>query len=292
MSLLAILLALFAEHFLGTLEEMRRFAWFHLFAAWARDRLPDAVRRNGAVGVVLIVGLPVLAAALVGYALAELWTVLGFLFMVLMLLYTFGPRDLEAEVEAFADARERGDDDSARWYAASLLDGGEVPAEAPRRIEAIIETILIQAHERVLGIVFWFLLLGPMGALLYRLSRELDAGLQQEDGELAQAASRLHYILGWVPARLCAFSYALAGSFTDAMTRWREEALRWNDENRGVLVASGCGALRYRAGEEVSDAADAAVETENVRESLSLVRRAAVVWLAVLALATLAGWQG
>ncbi|SCZ57380.1 regulatory signaling modulator protein AmpE [Thiohalomonas denitrificans] len=291
MSLIAIIFALFVEHFLGSLEELRRFDWFTTFSDRVRDRLPAGRFRDGPFGVLLVIGLPVIGVGLVGYALEELWGVLGFIYAVLILLYAFGPRDLEAEVEAFADARERNDEDSARWHAASLL-GGEVPEEPETRARVIIETILVEAHERVLGIIFWFLLLGPVGAILYRLSRVLEARYRGADEGFGLAAWRLHYVLAWVPARLCAFSYALAGSFVDAMQRWRNEAWRYADENRGALVSAGFGGLRYDPAEQEDGHPDQRVETENVRETLALVRRAAIIWVAVLAVFTLAGWLG
>ncbi len=289
MALITILFALFIEHFLGTLEELRRFGWFATFTDWLRARLPAA--GDGPLGVLLVVGLPVAAVALVGHGLAEAWSLLGFLFALLVLVYTFGPRDLEAEVEAYADARERGDDQSARWYAASLLDGN-VPEEPRQRTSAIIETILVEAHERVLGIVFWFVVLGPLGAVLYRLSRELDSRYADADSGFGLAGWRLHQILAWLPTRLCAFSYALAGSFNDASRRWRDEALRWSDENRGVLVSAGFGALRYRRDAVVSAEGEGQSETDDIRDTLAMVRRAALIWLSILALFTLAGWHG
>lgn len=291
MSLIAILFALFIEHFLGSLEELRRFDWFVRFAEGMRSRLPESPLWDGPLGVVLIIGLPVLAVGVVGAALVGLWGLLGFLFAVLVLLYTFGPRDLEAEVEAFADASERGDEESARWHAASLL-GGEVPAETERRTGAIIETVLIEAHERVLGIIFWFLLLGPVGAVLFRLSRVLESRYRDAEAGFGLAAWRLHYILAWVPARICAFSYALAGSFVHAMHNWRQDLFPRADTNRGVLVAAGFGALQYEPAEQEDGHPDPQIATENVRETLSLVRRAAVIWLVVLAILTLAGWHG
>ncbi len=291
MSLIAILFALFIEHFLGSLEELRRFDWFAAFTDRVRGSLPEGRFWDGPLGVLLVIGLPVIGVGLVGYALGELWGLLGFLYAVLVLLYAFGPRDLEAEVEAFADARERNDEDSARWHAASLL-GGEVPEESEARAKAIIETILVEAHERVLGIIFWFLLLGPVGAILYRLSRLLEARYREAEEGIGLAAWRLHYILAWIPSRLCAFSYALAGSFVDAMQRWRHEAWRSVDENRGALMSAGFGGLQYDPAEQEDGHPDQQVETENVRETLALVRRAAIIWLTVLAVFTLAGWHG
>lgn len=287
MSLIVILFSLIIEHFFGSLEELRRFGWFDYFTAWIRGRLPAGGLWDGPLGVVIVVGLPVLAVALVGWALAEIWIVLGFLFSVAVLLYCFGPRDLEGEVEAYMDARERSDEESARWHATNLL-GQEVPEDAAVRTQKIMETVLVQGHERILAIIFWFLLLGPLGALLYRLSRELEDQFHEEELGFGGYARRLNNILAWLPARLCGLSYALAGSFVDAMFYWRQEATKWLDENRGILVTTGFGALCFDPKSDDNSPED---EVDNVREAMALVRRAVLVWLSLLALLTLSGWN-
>ena len=61
-------------------------------------------------------------------------------------------------------------------------------------------------------------------------------------------------------------------------------------DNDVVLVASGFGALRYQPPEDEDAPLDLAEEDSYIREGLALIRRAALVWLAILAIFTLAGW--
>lgn len=287
MTLIALLLSIFLERFLGSLEEMRRFGWF--------DALAIQVRRqswgDGVMGVAVVVLLPVLAVLLLGAALSAIGWPLFFLFAVLVLLYSFGPRDLEAEVEAFLAARERGDEESAMLHAAELLGSSEV-GSSRKLTRALLETMLAEANERFLGVVFWFIVLGPVGALLYRLSGLLRRDTTVESSEFAAAALRLHHILAWLPARLAALGYALSGSFVDAMHYWREEAPKWLEDSRFILIACGLGALRYQPPEDEDLPVDLAEEDSYIREGLALIRRAALVWLAILAIFTLAGWAG
>ncbi len=287
MSLLAILLALLVERYLGSLEELRRFEWVAAFADWVRSRLP-------ATGEKWTQALPVLAAAflapligvaLLGWLLWEVWGLFYFLFALFVLVYSLGPKDLEAQVEAFVDARERDDRDSAEWYAAELVDSGR-PDVAPA--DLLLETIFVQAHERLFGVLFWFLLLGPAGALGYRLVVVLEARFGGEQSGFGDSVRRLHGLLAWLPARLVALGYALSGSFVEAMHYWRDEAAKWPSISRGVLVASGFGALRIEPGTTEPGSEE---ETARVREAMSLVRRTLLVWLAILALFVIAGWS-
>ena len=288
MSLIAILISLFVERFIGSLEDLRRFAWFDRYTDRVREHLPVGGRLDGAAGVLIALAPPVALVALVNEFLVGLWLPFALLFAILSLLYSFGPRDLEAEVEAYVDALEREDLESAGWYAQDLL--GANPPEDPRALSrALTEAILVEAHERLLGIIFWFVVLGPMGALLYRLACLLERRVRGEEAGFAHAVRRVHNILAWVPGRLCGLGYALSGSFVEAMHHWRREAPRWENPTRGVLVETGFGALRYDAEAGTESASAAAVP---VKEALSLAKRTVLVWLTALALATLAGWSG
>ena len=285
MALIAILLAIFIERFLGSLEELRRFDWFNGIITWVRA----SAWSDGPGGVAVVVAIPVFGVFLVSYFLTALWWPLAFLFALLVLLYCFGPRDLEAEVEAFLDARERGDEESAFLHARDLLGSAEVD-NSRRMTRTVLETVLVEANERFLGVIFWFVLLGPTGALLYRLSCQLNSDFAGNDAAFAGAVRRLHHILEWLPARLTSLAYALSGSFVDAMHYWRTDVANLQEAGRGILVASGFGALRYQPMDDDESPIDIDEENSYIREALALVRRGVLVWLAVLALLTLAGW--
>ncbi len=282
MALLSILLSLFVERFLGSLEELRRFHWFEAYIAWAR-RGTDAGLLAGVPQLLLLFTPPLLAAAALGAFLDDTLLLFGFGYAVLVLLYCYGPCDLEAEVEAFIDACRRGDKESADWYAAALLDG-RVPEEG-KLAEAVMGVVLEQANGRIFGVIFWFLLLGPMGALLFRFA-SLQANQAGEESHPYEAAvRRLYAILAWAPARLCALGYAFSGSWSSANAAWREGE-RGLGDSEALLRRVGLGALEYTSGEASEQ------DGESIEETLSLVRRTALIWLGALALMTLIGWAG
>jgi membrane protein required for beta-lactamase induction len=287
MALIAILTSLLLERLLGSMEELRRFDWFKGYYHLAATYLSQYSWLNGPQGTLLIVLPLVVPVVLIDYYLSGLWLLFGLAFSVLVLLYCFGPRDLEAEVEAFVDARARGDEESACWHASELLGGEELNSSAGVT-KRIMENIFVEANERLLAIVFWFVLLGPGGALLYRISGMMLHYRQDNEGGIYEAGTRLHLLLAWLPARLCAVAYALAGSFVEAIHGWRETSGHWSDSSRNVLIASGFGAMRMEPGELNDNSHD----IEPVAESMALVRRAVLVFLSAVALFTLAGWMG
>ena len=53
------------------------------------------------------------------------------------------------------------------------------------------------------------------------------------------------------PARITALSYALMGSFEDALHCWRKRVGVWSDINSGPLLASGFGAMHMQICEKL-----------------------------------------
>lgn len=286
MALITVLLSLLVEHYLGTLEEFRRFRWFASFTDRVRAALPERLG-DSPLAVALVLGLPTLVVLVLSMALAHTWLVFGFIFGLVVLLYSFGPQDLETRIEAYIEARERDDDESARWHMAEIV-GAEIPDDPQLVSRTMVETALVEMNERLLAIIFWFAVFGPAGALLYRLTALLRARTRNDEGAFAEWTDRFHFALGWFPARLTALGYAMAGSFVDAIQYWRDEAGKWRDLNRGVLIASGLGALQYG----VVETAGKEAEIDDLRATVALLRRTVVVWVVALAVVTLAGWSG
>ncbi len=288
MALIAVLISLIVERLLGSMEELRRSGWFVTYTRWAAARMAPYSWFNGPLGTLFIL-LPLIVPVIaIDYYLSGVWLLFGIAFSVFILLYCFGPRDLEAEVEAFVDARSRGDEESACWHAAELIGSDDEVDNSGELTKQIMENIFIEANERLLAIVFWFVVLGPGGALLYRLSSLIRAESEEGDNGVMEAGVRLHLLLSWLPARLCAIAYALAGSFVEAIHEWRQVEGSWFESSQKVLIASGFGALRVEP-EEIEDDSRAC---EQVSECMSLVRRAVLVFLSLIALFTLAGWMG
>lgn len=287
MSLIAILLALGAEYFLGSVDEYRRFHWFQDFIERVRARFAQHAWADGPVGVIIAFA-PVLAVVAMAWWVAGglLW-ILGFLFTVAVLVYALGPKNLEQDTSGYLDAADRGDHEGAAWYASEML-GAEAAGTPQQVAQRMYEAVFIQANERVLGVLFWFIILGPIGAVLFRLGCEARRWFPEQEGGFAKSLHDLHRILIWPSARIVGLGYALAGSFVGAVSRWGNMSEFWQRDSEGLLVASGAGALNHHETAPDSEAPDVA----RVRDALALTKRTLVVAIVVLALMTLAGWAG
>lgn len=294
MNLLAIVIALLIDLYYTEVRTLRSYGWFTRFSGWVGEQVNDNKLLDGPLGVLLVIAPVVLGVAAVYAVLIHIFLLLGLIFAIVVLVYCLGPRQLNPEVQAYIDARGRGDLQAARTAAVKIIPG-EPAAEVQVLDMTVVQAVVTEINARVLAVLFWFFILGPVGAALYRSSHVLLNDPEREFSEgFKDAALRLHGILAWLPARLTAWTYALMGSFSQARYRWQMRAFDWADNwvagNDGVLVASGTGALELPDPEEGERAEDEGGYTlDAVKDALRLVVRTTWLWLAIIILLALAG---
>ena len=295
MNLVALILGLVTERLVTNLLHLREPRWFDTYFDWGFAHLQKLSGVLAYLGAVVLVLLPVIPVLLIVFAFGDSLFGLPYLaFAVLVLLISLGPRDLGEDVDEYCFAVETGDQDKADHAAKALLEK-DIPAEPAERQRAIQEAIMVQANNRIFGVVFWFMVLGPAGAWLFRVAdllrrRAAFEAARDEDGVDGLATylivvRRVHGVLAWIPARLLALGFALAGSFEDAVSDWRGYYENCADQffevSDDVIACAGCGALQTR---EVPS------EVEAARGAMSLVLRTLFVWVFFIAVLTLVGW--
>lgn len=289
MSLFSVIFALMAESFFSTLAELRRFDFIFRYVRAVRAKLPIFSFQNGSVTLVIVISGVLFLVWLISAMLGNVLGLFGFIFGVATLIFMLGPRELDKDVQNINTAFENKDYEAANIYASQLC--GRTISETPMQLaQTIKEEILLQANTRILGVLFWFILLGPVGAVLFRLSCLLKENQTDETDDFADACRELHEIVIWLPARICVLSYAIAGNFVDTMSYWNGISDFWLRKSEEFIIASGIGALRYehRIGRDDFDEGDP--DTAAIQHALSLVKRAVIVWVVLLGLLTVTGW--
>lgn len=293
MTLTIILICLVAERFLLDHSDLRNNHWFLAYNQWiGRHNLPQAIRQ-GIIGILLLILPPLLAIALVQHLFQEtLFGLIWLLFSIVILLYCLGPNDLDTQVNQYIDAVDNEEENEIRAIAKKLIND-EPPTSEPARSQAVAEGILLKANQNLFSVLFWFLLLGPIGAMAYRITTWLPAMAQSnQDPDFYLNSRQLQTILDWIPARITAFCYAIAGSFEDALYGWRsyhdDRLSEFGESNSGILICTGGGAMRLST---LTDEAHEGAQSYSflAKSAMALVWRSLVVFLVMVTLITLSG---
>ena len=232
--------------------------------------------------------------------LHSVFSLLAFVFGVFVLYGLLAPRREEAAFVAIerALAEDEPEQAAARLAAWCGQEYAEESAEGVARLA--MEHAVLRAHRQIFGVLLWFVLLGPAGALAYRLAAELArAEIVHDQGE-ETFARRLFVWIDWLPARISALAFSVIGNFEDAMYCWRTQATLWPDTNAGVVLAAASGALGVRLGMPVHEAGyvvdrpelglHATADVNQMSRVARMLWRVLVLIVLVVALVTIAGW--
>jgi len=328
MSFFSVLLALLLEQARPLKSTNLVHAALRAWVRWSSQCFDAGKAHHGWMAWGFAVGVPFVASWLiywlldnfVGWPVAVLWS-------VAVLYVTLGFRQFSFHFTQIRDALADGDEHRAwkllaEWQ--QLESGTSFRGEIVRHV---IECSVLSAHRHVFGVLTWFSVLavfgfGPAGAVFYRLSgfvayywQAKDANHHQPVSESLQnfAKSAWEHI-DWIPARLTAISFAVVGSFEDAIDAWRNYSSAGHEDNDGVILAATAGAVNINLarspvslvahGQEVNP-----IPTENSGEQngsvapqrptlvhlaviVGLVWRTVVMWMVLLALLTLARLLG
>lgn len=287
---IAILLVLVLSYYLPDAPRLRNFGWL-------RHWLEQGAQQSSAVlGLVISIGLPVLLCLIVQLALrGSLFGLASLAFSLAVLFYCLGPRDLERDVEAV----DKAPDSDQRTTAAQALRPEESEEPLPFQAEALVAAAFDASLRRMFGVIFWFVLLGPVGAFLYRITQLLAFAPDYAHTSPApqQAlAEKFARVLDWAPAHLIALALALAGDFDAVFKAWRDYHVARSKGyfclELGFLNAIARASVDADVAAGDGHVIDLASPLVALDDAITLIRRVLVVWVAVIALVVIAGWFG
>ena len=129
-------------------------------------------------------------------------------------------------------------------------------------------SIFVASFEHSFSLLFWFVILGPVGVVLYWLCL-LGGTKAAEASELYYAKNinnclfSLHIIAAWLPARITGLIFSLVGDFEQGFTRWKAVVRVLSMPHPELLDACG----------------DASLGNLTIEQSPLLIERAFIAWV-------------
>lgn len=249
MKLLVIVLCLLSERFLVHASSHYRFDWFKTYCKKLKNNLPRTLQTANSWFLLATLVLPILLAAFVIlYILSSFFFgFVGLLIHIIIFYYCLGPDN------PFYPARAENTDEITRDH---------------------VGIYLARVNEELFSVIFWYILLGPLGILAYRLT-----ALCRNEELVQLQASIVTDLLNWIPARMTCLLYLFVGNFQHGIRYFRKWLFAKPQKNQAMLAACGLHAVGYNK-EALAPLAQA--ET--------LVEHSVVLLLVLLAILTMVAW--
>ena len=297
MTALIALAAVLLDALLGEPARWHPLVGFGRWAQYFERRLntntmrgPLAQRLLGVLAVAVAVGPWVLLVVV-----ASGLPALHYCVAVAALYFALGHQSLRQHAQRVYRALEADNLAEARVQVSYMVSRDTAKMDNRGVAAAAVESVLENGNDAVFGALFWFLVAGAPGVLLFRLSNTLDAMWGYRTPRylyFGWAAARFDDLLNFVPARLTALTYALIGSTGTALRCWRQQARAWESPNAGPVMAAGAGALGLGLGggayyhgeweERPPLGVGSPPDAGSIRAALKLVRSGVVLWLVLV----------
>ncbi|MGQ3887640.1 hypothetical protein ACQUW5_01245 [Legionella sp. CNM-1927-20] len=249
MKLLIIILSLLSERYLIHSVSATRFKWFPDYMENLTSKFSQTgLLKNSYIALILLV-LPLLLIVWILFVLIGqfIFGLFGFLMSFIIFYYCIGPENPFYPNSTPANELEQ------------ELGAGNYFAKV---------------NNELFAIIFWFILIGPLGVLFYRL-----VSLCMHYEVTQRAATNIINILDWPTARITLMLYLFVGNFQKGFNYYQQIFLT-SPQNNDAILSTG-GLLAARGQEE---------EVITLPYAQSLVECALIVYLILIALFTLSTW--
>lgn len=246
MKLLVIVLCLLSERFLVHVSSHNRFHWFSIYSKTMDKRLAKVALFSSPWVMLLLALLPMLLGFFIVFYLFSNWLFgfIGLLLNIVVFYVCMGPGN--------------------PFYP---LRTSEKPVS-----ETEIGNYLAQINGQLFAVIFWYIVLGPLAILAYRL-----ISLSQNQDPVKLQALQITDILDWLPARMTVMLYLLVGNFQAGWRHFSKIFISPPENNHILLSECGLQAL--------------GTESPSMPRAESLVEHALIALLVLLACFTLVAWM-
>lgn len=302
MTLIAVLIVMAVEFYFKWGTQYRSFDWFIILQEKLEIQFGENKFFQSWAGVALILLIPVIILWFGINLFSGYWYLLILLLVSCAVLFlSLGPISLADSLKSYLEAMERGDDE-AGYLSLQKVSKLEDVLNSDDLVRNATRVIFVESLSRYFGVIFWFIFLGPYGALLYRLahlyycqckeleskeseskeleSKELESKeLESKENEHLQLMTSLLYWIDWLPARLTSLLFLLTGDFVNGFSRVKDYFTDLSSDNKQLITETGIAALGVHLGMAGDDV------KEN-HKAIALVDRTLIIYLVVIAALT------
>lgn len=264
------LIALLIERFFDW-SHLRSWQWYEVYENKITKRfatLPPYL-------MLALILLPlVIMTILLDYLLKGiLYGVIRLVFQTVILIYCLGPKNFWADIFESMTALKSTNATTAREKLQANF--GIMHDTSTTLHRRFLDVIFIQANARVFAVLFWFAIIGPAGALLYRLTA---LAANQMNDRITSIARTFYELLNWLPIRCFTFLFALGGHFVSVLFAWRDGVFLGIDSNENLLTECGAAALG------TEDPSKIPQDDSPERQAIALIDRSMIITLIIIGL--------
>lgn len=175
---------------------------------------------------------------------------------VLLIYTTLAAKDLSVHSKAVQKALEDQNLALARKKVAMIVGRDTEALDIADTARATVETVAENTVDGVTAPLFYAMLFGPVGAMVYKAANTLDSTFGYKNEKYIRfgwCAAKFDDLVNYVPARLTAFGIALASLFTgmdakSAMGILFRDGRKHPSPNAGLCEAAMAGAMNIQLG--------------------------------------------
>lgn len=179
-----------------------------------------------------------------------------YLVEVVLVYVTISPRSLGGAGFEITRLLKQGSIDDARKRVSWIVGRDTEHLDESEITRATVETIAENTVDGIVAPLFFFLIAGPIGSILYRTVNTMDSMMGYKNDKymyFGRVAARLDDILNWIPARITFLLFVITAFIMrfdapEALRIGVRDAWKHPSPNGGYAEAPVAGALHIRLG--------------------------------------------
>jgi len=266
----------------------------------ALNKVPAKIKENEVLFLAVLIAVPFFTIYIIHLILLNMLGGLpAILFNIAVILGCMNYRPQKSDIDTYVKAQFDNDEQAISDSFFEVTNTHIETVTYPNSFMA--RSLVLQDIYRWFGVLFYFVLCGPAGAVIYSALQIVNKmGEEQINSAAYKLIQKILAVLDWPVSRLLALTFFLAGSFDDALKGWNSvgkytdtndpliDAYNGEDSianlhqgNQAVLLSTACASISHDPSKEEEN------DTAYVTAVRGLLGRSLIIWCAVIAVGSL-----